>query len=180
MRIWPKQMIRRKALNLHSLPLNQSTQGTRVAFWICFINRSCDQKGWHDDFHKSHRWQADTTVMTHELTTQIYNEEKEEAQRDRNLCWNIKSNPTQKERRGKENTRDKAMDNNSKMKTAFGARIFQIHNGFAESCIIKTLKLVLSLVQYQPRGRASWLLFFSAWPAEIIRQLNSSPDAGFR
>lgn len=98
-----------------------------------FINRSCDQKGrpwWL--LQEGHRWQADTTVMTHELTIQIYNDEKEEEERDRNLMmkYQIQPNSTQKEELGgrKEKTRDKAMRNNSKMKTAFGACNFQIHN----------------------------------------------------
>lgn len=102
-----------------------------------FISRSCDQKGrpwWL--LQEGHRWQADTTVMTHELTIQIYNEEKEEEERDRNLCWNIKSNPTQKER-GERGERGKRKRKKHKRQgygqqfqdeNSVGARNFQIHN----------------------------------------------------
>lgn len=89
---------------------------------------------------------------------------KKKKKKGTEICVEI-SNPTQPKREGgkggkggkekEKNTRDKATDNNSKMKTALAHVISKSIMCYAESCIIKALKLVLSLVQYQLRGRAS-------------------------
>lgn len=85
-----------------------------------FINRSCDQKGrawWL--LQEGHRWQADTTVMTHELTMK-----KKKKKKGTDICVEI-SNPTQPKRKG---GKEKEKTQETRPWTTIPRRNFQIHN----------------------------------------------------